>query len=114
MADRTRSRATSRGKAGHQQLVIVGVLVPHRGHHRQPDRLLVQRTPGRRPPDSTAAPHPRLDHHQIRRPALPPHRALPRCLRQVRSRQWVRQARSISWSPSAVKRSGRRSRVAAR
>ena len=45
---------------------------------------------------------------------MPPHRALPRCLRQVRSRQWVRQARSISWSPSAVKRSGRRSRVAAR
>ena len=35
------------GYAGHQQLVIVGVLVPHRGHHRQRHRILIQRAPRR-------------------------------------------------------------------
>src|SRR6266536_3062075 len=51
---RTRFRA---GRAGHQQLVVAGVLMPHRGDYRQRDGLLVQCAPGRRAPDPAAAPH---------------------------------------------------------
>jgi hypothetical protein len=35
------------GYAGHQQLVIAGVLVAHRGDHGEHDRVFVQRAPGR-------------------------------------------------------------------
>src|SRR6266704_2562006 len=44
-----------RWRAGHQQLVIAGVVVAYGGHHGQRDRLLVQRPSGRRAPNPTAA-----------------------------------------------------------
>jgi hypothetical protein len=42
--------------AGHEQVVVVSVLVPHRGNDGQRDRALVQVPAGRRPPDPAAAP----------------------------------------------------------
>jgi hypothetical protein len=45
------------GRAGHQQLVVAAVLVPHRGGHRERDRPIIQCAPGRRAPDPPTAPH---------------------------------------------------------
>src|SRR5271155_3794985 len=42
--------------ASHQQGVVIGVLMTYRRHHGERDRLLVQRSPGRRPPHPPAAP----------------------------------------------------------
>jgi len=60
-AGRTRSmssrsaRGRGSGDAGHEQLVVGGVLMPDRGDDGPPERLVVQGSAGRRAPDPAAA-----------------------------------------------------------